>query len=180
MNERYFLCETCKEFISAAYKWGYWELEHPGVVTRLALADVQRVLATASYWEAPEEPESDWLRRLLPEVRTFLLLHEQHGVTYAEEEDLFDTWEQWLERGPSALPSPRYFAEVCGYDTWADVLEFMRREKNQLWWWYDEDNTLTTGRLAFEAAVERRRGLKLQAQSPFSEPHEPQPDIGSG
>jgi hypothetical protein len=86
LNTPYFVCPNCRVYIDAGYRWAYWRLEEPGVVTHNGGVDIEAVLARAEYWNPPEEERSEWLcERVLPSVRRFLSLHGTHGIVYTDE-----------------------------------------------------------------------------------------------
>jgi hypothetical protein len=132
-------------------------LEHPGVVRLGDDVDVQRVLDHAPYWNPPRCAESACLHEeVFPTVREFFRLHGGHLIVYWEgnhkPENVFIGW---LELGPSPYPSPRYFAEVRGMRSWADVL----READGRAWALGNEQQRERFRKAFEeyCAIFRRR-----------------------
>lgn len=93
MNERYFLCRDHGVFLDAGYRWAYWQLEHPGVVTLGAAVDAAVVLNAGAYMHPSADERSEYLRELLPRVRAFLGLHAGHDLLYVDEEWLHERWE---------------------------------------------------------------------------------------
>jgi len=91
MNNRYFACPACREYIDAGYRWAYWQLEDPGVVTENEVIDVAKVLACEGYWNVPADEWSEPLTdRLLPAVRRFLETHRDHWVFYLNGEVIWE------------------------------------------------------------------------------------------
>ncbi len=86
MNDRYFACRSCGVCIDAGYRWGYAELEEPGIVRRREAVDVAAVERADGYWRGAEE--SAWLAGLLPRVREFLGEHRAHDLVYGDVEDV--------------------------------------------------------------------------------------------
>ena len=86
MNSPYFACPNCRLYIDAGYRWAYWLLVEPGVVSPNEGVDIEALLAHSEYWNPPEEERSAWLcERILPSVRRFLEEHNSHGVVYTDE-----------------------------------------------------------------------------------------------
>jgi hypothetical protein len=47
--------------------------------------DVEKVLAAVEYWSIPSSDQgTEWLEKLLPQVRAFLLLHRKHDLRFGE------------------------------------------------------------------------------------------------
>ncbi len=87
MNDRYFYCDDCKEYLNAGYRHAYHALEKGEAGLTLGnLITVETVLDSCEYWHAPylTEKGSEWLRELLPEVRQFLEEHRDHGLHYSK------------------------------------------------------------------------------------------------
>lgn len=127
----------------AGYRWAYCQLERPQVVCQASRVSAADVFATASYWRGSEVDESPWLRdEILPIVRAFLETHGEHDIVYGEYEQIAGdeprAFLEWLELGPNASPTPRWFAEVLYLRTWAEVVMWVR-EHQQPWWWSDEE-----------------------------------------
>lgn len=104
MNNRYFACPACREYIDAGYRWAYWALEETGVVTENEIVDVAKVLACEDYWNVPADEWAEELAyRLLPAVRRFLEKHRDHWVFYLNADVI---WEEaslvynWTEIEP--------------------------------------------------------------------------------
>ena len=100
---------------------------------------VQGVLSAEAYWSSPELPESARLRdEVLPTVRSFLEAHAEHGIVYGDYAEI--THDQptaflyWLEDGPDATPTPRWFAEVLRLRTWTEVIAWIQAHRAP-WWW---------------------------------------------
>src|SRR5689334_15711781 len=109
MNDLYFACRTCKNYHDAGYRWCYWTLGHPGMVQRGQLVNLNAVWNASEYWSGISE--SDWLRQLLPKVRTFLEHHQAHEVMYGEGQEIRvvalneddDEFVNWLSEPNCAL-----------------------------------------------------------------------------
>ncbi|MFC1611263.1 hypothetical protein ACFL6C_09900 [Myxococcota bacterium] len=86
MNSRYFICERRHIYIDAGYRWAYWQLEEPGVVTLGRQVAVQNVLKRRAYWNPADAEKSDWLMTLLPKVEAFLREYENEQIVYADED----------------------------------------------------------------------------------------------
>jgi hypothetical protein len=91
MNDRYFGCEDCKTYIDAGYRWAYWQLEDPRIVSPGEPVVVAQVLQTAPYWDPPLEDQTDWLcKQVLPAVRRYLTEHRGHRLVYLEADMVLD------------------------------------------------------------------------------------------
>jgi hypothetical protein len=91
MNSRHFGCLRCKTYLDAGYRWAYWQLEEPGIVTIGEPVSVEAVLAASDYWSPPAEEESRWLvEGVLPQVRQYMAEHRDHGILYIEDDTAFD------------------------------------------------------------------------------------------
>jgi hypothetical protein len=96
VNSRAFACLDCKELIDSGYRWCYWQLEEPGVITLGECVNIAHVLRCEPYWNFSAEGPSPggWLERLMPKVRAFLLRHGDHRVIFGEAiDDAFDGFE---------------------------------------------------------------------------------------
>lgn len=104
MNDREFACLDCKRFIDAGRRWCYNHPEIPGIIQAGRPVDVTRLLETAEYWDLSPTDDgdtavlnglppnmhaflesspywnmsSDYLDRLLPQIRAFLIEHQDH------------------------------------------------------------------------------------------------------
>jgi hypothetical protein len=106
MNYRYFACADCKQYIDAGYRWAYWLLEHPNIVTLGEPVSFSAVLAAADYWKPPPDEQSDWLmQQILPGVRRFLADHSGHKVLYLEEEHFYGEGENTIYDGYTEIPT---------------------------------------------------------------------------
>jgi hypothetical protein len=108
MNDRYFVCRTCKTYTDAGYRWARYQLEDPGIVQADQPVDVVAVLRTSSYWNPPEGHERDWnCDEILPRVHQFLAQHGGHDLVYVTRDWDFDSdgpcsdWVEW--RGDSPI-----------------------------------------------------------------------------
>lgn len=139
MNNLFFACEHCKEYIDAGYRWAYFTLVRSGHVDRDERVDSDRVLQTEQYWNPPIDEQSQWLHQLLPEVKRFLIKHQNHTIQFGDFIDLFDNDDgfDWLDLSPD-IPelSPRYFIEVLEIYSWEDVIEYIQQMPRQPWWFY--------------------------------------------
>ena len=156
MNDRYFACPRCKVYVEAGYRWAYWQLEEPEIVTLGQIVDVGRVIAASAYWtiDADHDPS---LHALLPQVRSFLDAHDAHGILYAEDEQFLDAddpprYFEWLQvAGLAVEPSPRYFAETLNLRSWADVESWVTAH-DQPWWWQLPE-VAVAARRAFSSSI---------------------------
>jgi len=91
VNCRFFVCDDCKQYIDAGYRWAYWLLEHPEIVRLGETVNTPAIFAASDYWQPPPEERSAWLvDEILPAVRQFLLAHTAHSLRYVESEHLDD------------------------------------------------------------------------------------------
>lgn len=89
MNERYFACPKCQIYISAGYRWAYWQLENTQHVSLNDAVNVENLLKVGRYWNPQNEEKNDWLcKKVLPNVKEFLKSHSSHGVIYLEEDTI--------------------------------------------------------------------------------------------
>jgi hypothetical protein len=114
MNDVYFWCLDCKVYCDAGYRWAYWTLAHPGIVSAAQAVDVDAVFRADEYWAGGQD--APWLAALLPQVREFLQEHREHRLSYGDQ-DCFFRWEpendclEWMEVGAQAMTSLRTFVE---------------------------------------------------------------------
>jgi hypothetical protein len=161
MNDVYFACLSCRVMTDAGYRWAYWTLEHPGVVKRGEAISAGAVFAAREYWSGVEVEESAWLRgEVLPTVRTFLEAHGAHHLTYGDHEQLTGdepkAFLEWLEIGPAASPTPRWFAEVLHLQSWAEVIAWTGEHRAP--WWWNLEELKDVARVRFGELVKRRAG----------------------
>jgi hypothetical protein len=166
MNDLFFACLDCKTFVDAGYRWAYNELEHPGIVERNNLIDVEAVRAATRYWNPPRDDLSRWLYdEVFPPLRLFFDEHEAHRITFGQEEsfasfdgDYFD----WIQVGYLLVPMPRYLVEVLQFTTCEQVCGYMDAlEIPPAWWdvtWDPEPSLHVQGMRKFEELVQRQRG----------------------
>ena len=64
MNNWYFACAACRDYVDAGYRHAYWALEDPGIVNRSTIVDTSAVLQAREYWDV----QACWLVELLPAV----------------------------------------------------------------------------------------------------------------
>ena len=74
--------------MDAGYRWAYYRLNAPGIVTRGKLVSVPAVLAASDYWNAPERDYPRLCHEILPKIRSYLEEHAAHGIMYVELEDI--------------------------------------------------------------------------------------------
>ena len=139
MNGLYFACCDCKIYTDAGYRWAYWGLEEPRVVSRGARVDPNAVLAAVRYWNPPNDETSRWLREgVLPGVRQFMIDHGTHQIVFGQEEDFApgnDDYLDWMQIGHLAQLTPRYLVEVLGLRSWDEVQKYMERQEAPPAWW---------------------------------------------
>ena len=145
MNNRYFACLTCHNYIDAGYRHCYWKLEAPGIVERNKPVNVPIVLEVTDYWRDADRVE--WIAGLL-EIRPFLQKHQSHDLIFAEGEDfgivpMYDgdyRVFEWLDEGKiNPDLSPRYFFERLELRTWVQVREYLERDTSPPWWWEENE-----------------------------------------
>jgi hypothetical protein len=142
MNNLYFACNDCKIYIDAGYRWAYWQLEDPGVVSRRKVISVESVLAASNFWNPPKDEISRWLYdEIFPPLKTFLGDHKDHLIVFGDIEDLIPDddacYLDWMQIGYRMQPTPRYFAEVLGLNTWIQVDQYMETQEFLPAWWID-------------------------------------------
>lgn len=167
MNNLYFACCDCKIYIDAGYRWAYWQLEQPGVVTRGKYIDVDAVFAAEMYWNPSPDEDVSWLyQEVLPPVREFLRDHQSHQIIVGEEQDfalLDGDYFDWMQLGYLLVPTPRYLVEVLGLQSWDQVFEYMEKQRIPPAWWEItwEDGGASPrerGRQKFEDLVRLKHG----------------------
>ena|ERR1700674_159789 len=166
MNNLYFACFECKIYIDARYRWAYWEIEDAAVVSRKEEVSVDAVLAAENYWNPPQDETSKWLYEdVFPPLREFLHDHKSHRIIFGEDEDFApqdDYYLDWMQIGRLLKPTPRYFVELLGFESWKQVCECMEtREIPPAWWqvtWDGDPSSREKGRQAFEKLVVRKDG----------------------
>ena len=140
MNNLYFACTDCKVYLDAGYRWAYWLLEEPGVVSRGQPVSVDAVLSAKGYWTPSRTESADWLyEKVLPSVRHFLERHKNHPIIYGNLADFLsvdgEDFLDWLQLGFMPQLLPRYFVEYLGLKTWDEVRIFIAGQESAPWWW---------------------------------------------
>ena len=88
MNCCYFACVDCKKYIDAGYRWAYWLLENPGIISKGERISPEQIFKAEKYWQPPSEESSTWLvKQILPAVHRFLSEHQQHCLLYLDEDN---------------------------------------------------------------------------------------------
>ena len=155
MNNLYFACATCKSYVDAGYRWAYWGLQEPGLVARGVRVSVPLLLAATEYWKGAAEVE--WLNKLLPQVRLYLVHHQRHDLLFGEKGDFLpdddETQLQWINEAGFVIDlTPRYFAEKLGYTSWEQVSDHLAKESSPPGWWLDPV-LVEQGKLIFSRAT---------------------------
>ena len=141
MNERYFACRNCHNYIDAGYRHCYWTLEHPGIVERNKPVNVPAVLVATDYWYDANGVE--WIDGAA-EIRPFLLRHQSHDLIFGESEDIglvpmYDgdyRFLDWLDEGEKwPEPTVRWFYERLNLRTWEQVRQYAESNDRRPWWW---------------------------------------------
>ena len=166
MNNLYFACCDCKIYIDAGYRWAYWKLEKPGIVTRGEKVDVDDVIAAETYWNPPGDENSAWLYEgVFPPLREFLRDHSSHRMIFGEEQDfapLDGNYFAWMQIGYLLVPTPRYLVEVLRFTSWDQVLDYMEKLPTPPAWWevtWDRDaSPHDRARQKFEELVSQQHG----------------------
>ena len=161
MNDLFFACQDCREYIDAGYRWCYWTLEEPGIVIKGQPINVSDVLNAKAYWTV----DAEWLEDLLPRVSQFLLAHKAHNIVYGNSEDFMEfddltrsdsflDWINILNDRPDGF-KPRDFVERLGFQTWSQVLDYVKDSANQPYWWHSwpnpEESPIHAARIKFES-----------------------------
>ena len=142
MNNLYFACANCKNYINAGYRWFYWTLVDTNLVDKDGKVDVEKVLNAQEYWAGKEKEE--WLAKLLPKVKDFLIKHYTHDLKYGEQDSFFEDEIGlfWLyESNQLQEITPRTYTEVFGFTSWEQVVEYVNDLplSNRPWWWDIKD-----------------------------------------
>jgi hypothetical protein len=146
MTNLYFACLDCKSYIDAGYRWCYWTLEKPGIVSRKIPLSVDSVLKAEEYWNASKgegDPKhQELLAKTLAKARDFLNRHKTHHLTYGEDEDFFSfndyTFLDWSEENSGdVFLVPRDFVERFGLKTWKQVENYVNKNNIRPLWWHD-------------------------------------------
>ena len=58
VNSRYFAYRDHLRYVDAGYRWAYWTLEQPGVVSLGQAIELGEVFACEAYWNPPAEEYS--------------------------------------------------------------------------------------------------------------------------
>ena len=139
MNDIYFACRTCKNYVDAGYRHAAWTLRHEGIVQDGQPVDLQAVWNAEEYWHGGDD--CDWLAELLPQVRTFLNAHSTHDLIFAEAETFMPYDDDgdfllWMNEAGYVLElTPRYFVERLHFSHWKQVEEYISREASPPMWW---------------------------------------------
>lgn len=142
MNDPFFACNVCKDYIEAGYRWAHFTLEKTCTVTLGSVVNIQDVLEQEKYWAIGSDDSYEWLRALLPKIKMFLHNHKEHEIIYAEEEFFIDFSHQrqfdWMNvEDTLARPSPRYFAEILKLTKWSEVENWLVSNDELAWYGYD-------------------------------------------
>ncbi len=159
MNTPYFICEACKIRIEAGYRWATSHLRSDARIVEFGrLLNVRDALDYQPFWDLPSDNEYNWLRNLLPIVRTFLERHESHGVRFGDDVSFPESYFgiEWLDVSPSPDLVPRYFVEQLGYNSWRQVCDHVESLSlnDQPWWWSYADEQRAAKRL-FETLADK-------------------------
>ena len=140
MNDVYFACRDCNNYIDAGYRWSMSTLFRNRWGQFPLKINPQEVLSNVEYWSGVNE--NPYLAAALPAVRQFLLNHEAHDLIFGNSESFMNFDDQayryleWLDEGSLGEPSletlclePRYFAEhpALRYITWQQVEDYCRQ-----------------------------------------------------
>ena len=139
MNDVYFACRDCKNYIDAGYRWPVSTLFQNRVDGFPLDVHPQEVLSHAEYWSgATGHP---YLAAVLPAARRFLLAHQDHDLVFGDAESFMNFDDpanlhlEWLDEASLDEPSlqtlclePRYFAEhpALRYSSWEQVEAYCR------------------------------------------------------
>ena len=150
MNTKLFACTDCKQYINAGRRWCYVHLERTGIVVAGQPVVTDSILAAECYWrlDFPEDPDQDWLLKLLPQLHSFLNSHKNHRVLFGEPgNDHFLPDEPWTwddpllwddgETGEPFSVSVRTLVNTLGCRSWADVADYMQSRSSPVSWWGD-------------------------------------------
>ncbi len=145
MNELYFSCLGCKEYIEAAYKWGLSKLVNNGPLQDYSVVDVNAVFETEPFWDVPDTPQHKWIQELLPHIRAFLTKHAGHRISYCDRTKIENEEEygglDWIDFSPNPMITPRHLVEILGIRDWQEVHQLVAQKKLKLWWWLDDSYT---------------------------------------
>jgi len=106
MNVPYFVCETCKIRVEEGSRWATSHLNHDSKIVEFGHSvDVRDTLDYQPFWTLPDGCEYNWLRKLLPIVRTFLECHELHRIRFGDDVSFSESYFgfEWLDVSPSPL-----------------------------------------------------------------------------
>ena len=158
MNDLYFVCETCKIRVEAGYRWATSHLGHDAKIAEYGhLVDARDILNYKPFWTLPDGDEYNWLRKLLPIVRTFLECHEPHGIRFGDDVTFPESYFgfEWLDVSPSPDLVPRYFVEQMGFESWRQVCDYIDSNEHTPWWWNTDEHD--HAKRTFERLIEKRR-----------------------
>jgi hypothetical protein len=126
VNTLWFACTDCKVYLDAGYRWAYWNLVHPGIVTLQAPVEIDRVLNASAFWTPPADKTSEWLHnKVFPSLRQFFSDHRGHHIVFWDSNDLPENSAlEWLQVGYCPQPTARFFAEILKFKDWKSVLEY--------------------------------------------------------
>lgn len=153
MNDKYFFCMDCFEYVNAGYRWSYHTLEKPGLIRLEAIIEPAKVLQANEYWSC----DAELLHEVLCAAKDFLEKHQQHRVRYSDFEFIsgYDDypWYLWLcsDAKDDGEFLPRHYIEHEGITSLARIREIIAAEEKcseanlieepkNLFWWGDEDS----------------------------------------
>mgnify|MGYP001556964378 CR=1 FL=1 len=116
MNDKYFFCMDCHEYVNAGYRWSYHQLEKPGTLELETIIDPRSVIEAKEYWSC----ETEHLADVLKAAKIFLQRHKNHQVRYSDFQFVFESdehpWYLWLccDDSDDSEHLPRHFIEREG------------------------------------------------------------------
>ena len=88
MNNVYFACRECKDYIDGGYRWPVSTLYKDQWSNFPLTVSVDDVLAHAEYWSG--ETLHPFLAATLPAARAFLMAHRTHDLVFGDSESFLN------------------------------------------------------------------------------------------
>lgn len=166
MNNVYFACRGCKNYIDAGYRWPVSTLFRNRWDEFPLKINLQEVLSHTEYWSGVTAHA--YLAEVLPAARQFLIKHGEHDLVFGDDSSFMefdDTTHsdlEWLDEGSLNQPQhnticlePRYFSEhpALRYTSWEQVEEYCRQHSCG---WSGDAATTASAKKVFLVTVSRQ------------------------
>jgi hypothetical protein len=158
MNDVYFFCEACQNYIEAGYRHAVHSLESCGLLPEdllgrevtYASVSAADVLACVAYSDTTGLPEA--MAKQVGRARSFVDAHVAHPLSFGDIHRVLGRglpWWDWMNEDGETDLTPRFLGERLGLARWEDVESHIASARRRPWWW-GSSRTRRIARLAFE------------------------------